>query len=61
MTDFKNAEQQRKIYLKNPGTCSHICKARPNWDGCDYCDVYGGGLCWNQRGGRYCCYCEIKK
>ena len=47
MTDYTNAEILRRDHDRH-NTQEHkykyvnICKARPNWDGCDYCDVYGG-------------------
>lgn len=61
MTDFANAEILRKYYLLHPvKEEKNICRARPNWNGCDYCDVYAGaGLpCWKQDGKHNCCHCE---
>ncbi len=58
MTNYKNAEKLRDEYLKRPArkTIKNICNARPNWSGCDYCDVYSGwGLeCWKQDGAHKC-------
>ena len=52
MTDYNNAERLRREYLtRTPRkTVRNICRARANWNGCDYCDAYsGGGLeCWKQ-------------
>jgi len=52
MTDYANAEnlrreKDRRTPRKN---VQNICRAHPNWNGCDYCDVYGGYglLCWKQ-------------
>ena len=41
----------------------NICRATKNWNGCDYCDYYGGtGLeCWKQNGPHNCKYCEQVK
>ena len=63
MTDFENAEQLRKIYLleNHPESKTrNICKAKRNWNGCDYCDVYAGsGLeCWKQGAKHNCFHCE---
>ena len=61
MTDYTNAERLRKEYLNGPQNTKkkNICKARRNWNGCDYCDVYAGcGLeCWKQGEKHNCCYC----
>lgn len=65
MTNYINAERLRKIYLiesiKNHKK-KNICTAKPNWNGCDYCDVYSGlGMeCWKQDGNHNCCHCERK-
>lgn len=60
MTDYKNAERLRAEYLQQTPrkTIRNICAARPNWNGCDYCDVYSGaGLeCWKQDGKHNCVY-----
>ena len=65
MTDYKNAENLRQEYLtRTPRkTLVNVCKARPRWNGCDYCDVYAGtGLeCWKQDGPHNCCHCEQMK
>lgn len=65
MTDFENAEKLRKEHLTRRArkTIKNICKARPNWNGCDYCDVYAGpGLeCWKQDGPHKCVFVvEVK-
>ncbi len=63
MTDLENAERLRKIYLTTPRenmkNMKNICQALPNWNGCDYCDIYAGrGLeCWEQTKKHGCCYC----
>ena len=66
MTDYANAERLRKKYLENSAENSktrNICRALPNWNGCDYCDVYaGGGLeCWKQGAAHWCNHCERVK
>ena len=66
MTDYKNAERLRKIYITENHTESkvrNICRASKNWNGCDYCDVYAGsGLeCWKQGKEHKCCKCERVK
>ena len=65
MTDYKNAERLHDYYLthKKQKTVVNICRARKNWNGCDYCDVYAGsGLeCWKQTGPHYCVHCERVK
>jgi len=65
MTDHQNAERLRQEYLSHPQrkTVVNICKARPNWNGCDYCDIYSGaGLeCWKQNAPHNCCYCEQRQ
>lgn len=62
MTDLKNAEKLRDYYIKNNGrkTIINICTARPNWNGCDYCDIYAGaGLpCWKQDAKHNCIRCK---
>jgi hypothetical protein len=68
MTNYSNAERLRREHDKH-NTLEHnykfinICRARPSWDGCDYCDVYGGsGLeCWKQGSAHNCVKCERKK
>ncbi len=65
MTDYKNAEALRSEYLQQTPrkTVKNICCARPNWNGCDYCDVYSGaGLeCWKQDGRHNCVHVrEVK-
>ena len=45
MTNLENAERLRKAYLQSTNTkhkVKNICRAIPNWNGCDYCDVYAG-------------------
>lgn len=58
MTNFVNAEKLRAEYLTRPARKSvvNICNARPNWNGCDYCDVYAGcgSECWKQDGKHNC-------
>lgn len=62
MTDYKNAESLRREYLtRTPRkTVVNICTRTPNWNGCDYCDVYAGnGLeCWKQDGPHNCIGCK---
>ena len=62
MTDYDNAERLRKHYLLDTTkhTTKNICRAKPNWNGCDYCDVYAGSgeECWNQKSDFKCCHCE---
>ena len=62
MTDYQNAESLRREYLtRTPRkTLVNVCKARPRWNGCDYCDVYSGtGLeCWKQDAPHNCYYCK---
>lgn len=66
MTDYKNAE---KLYRKYT-TCTHgkntknVCLARPNWNGCDFCNVYKyivNGECWKQNGAHNCVYVKGEK
>lgn len=61
MTKLENADKLRMEYIKNTPRKNivNICHARPNWNGCDYCDIYaGGGLeCWEQTKSHWCCYC----
>lgn len=49
-TNVNNAERLRSYFLshKQRENIINVCRARPNWDGCDYCDLYSGsGLpCW---------------
>ena len=51
-TNVNNAERLRSYFLshKQRENIINVCRARPNWDGCDYCDLYSGsGLpCWKQ-------------
>lgn len=61
MTDYDNAERLRKLYLiesANNHRKKNICMAKPNWNGCDYCDVYSGfgAECWKQNGVHNCCH-----
>ena len=63
MTNLENAERLRKAYLQSTNTkhnVKNICRAIPNWNGCDYCDVYAGsGIeCWKQGSKHNCCHCE---
>ena len=65
MTNLENAERVRKYYLTHEKrkTVTNICNAKPNWNGCDYCDIYSGcGLeCWKQDGKHNCIKCsEVK-
>lgn len=62
----QNANDLRKEYLSRHRRENfvNICRAIPNWNGCDYCNKFGGsGLeCWKQDGEHRCCYCEqVKK
>ena len=61
MTNLENAERLRAEYLKNAPRKNkvNICQQRPNWNGCDYCDVYAGcGLeCWEQTKKHWCFGC----
>ena len=65
MIDYENAERLRKLYLikERRKTVTNICTARPNWNGCDYCDVYSGpGLeCWKQDGKHKCVFVREEK
>lgn len=51
-TNVNNAERLRSYFLshKQRENIINVCRARPNWDGCDYCDLYSGsGLpCWKK-------------
>lgn len=62
MTDYANAERLRKVYLSydHSSKMVNICRAKRNWNGCDYADVYAGsGLeCWKQGGEHNCIRCE---
>ena len=62
MTNYENAEKLRDYYNshKSRKNVTNICRATPNWNGCDYCDVYSGtGLpCWKQDGKHNCIKCE---
>lgn len=61
----QNANDLRKEYLRGQPRKSvvNVCRATKNWNGCDYCDYYGGtGLeCWKQNGPHNCKYCEQVK
>ena len=65
MTDYANAERLRRYYLthKQRQGVTNICRALPNWNGCDYCDIYAGaGLeCWKQDGQHDCRKVEAVK
>ena len=39
-TNVNNAERLRSYFLshKQMENTINVCRARPNWDGCDYCD-----------------------
>ena len=43
-TNVNNAERLRSYFLshKQRENIINVCRARPNWDGCDYCDLYSG-------------------
>lgn len=65
MTNLENAERLREYYLtheKRKAT-TNICNGKPKWNGCDFCDIYGGcGLeCWKQDGKHNCIHCTEKK
>ena len=40
-TNVNNAERLRSYFLshKQRENIINVCRARPNWDGCDYCDL----------------------
>ena len=65
MTNYINAEQLRSEYItREPRkTIKNICTARPNWNGCDYCDVYGGcgSECWKQYAKHNCAHVREEK
>ena len=53
-TNVNNAERLRSYFLshKQRENIINVCRARPNWDGCDYCDLYwkktpDDGFCWS--------------
>ena len=56
MTDYINAEKLRHYYLTHSKRkeVHNVCHAIPNWNGCDYCDVYSGAECWKQDGKHKC-------
>jgi hypothetical protein len=60
MTDYVNAEKlYNEFVTRTPRkTKTNICLARPNWNGCDFCDVYGTltGKCWKQDGSHKCVF-----
>lgn len=64
-TNVNNAERLRSYFLshKQRENIINVCRARPNWDGCDYCDLYSGsGLpCWKQDDKHNCCKLEEVK
>ena len=64
-TNVNNAERLRGYFLshKQRENIINVCRARPNWDGCDYCDLYSGsGLpCWKQDDKHNCCKLEEVK
>lgn len=66
MEDTINARKLREYYLSHPKRkgITNICRARVNWNGCDYCDTYSGSgcECWKQDAKHNCIYCEeVKK
>lgn len=65
MTDQANAERLRAEYITRSRrkTVRNVCHARPNWNGCDYCDVYSGpGLdCWKQNAAHKCLFVREEK
>lgn len=65
MTDHANAERLYKEYVTRPQrkTVRNVCQARPNWNGCDFCDVYAGpGLdCWKQNAKHSCVHVREEK
>lgn len=65
MTDLQNAEKLRYEFLTRSARKNtiNICNARPNWNGCDYCDVYAGpGLeCWKQNAKHTCVHVTEEK
>jgi hypothetical protein len=60
MTDYENAEKLYLEYKTRPRrkNIKNVCLARPNWNGCDFCDVYGPytGECWKQNATHKCVY-----
>lgn len=51
----------------------NYCNAKPNWNGCDYCDLYMAESCdengchcwkqdepWTQKGRKGCCHCTTE-
>lgn len=64
-TNIKNAERLRSYFLsrKQRKDVVNVCRAMPNWDGCDYCDLYAGSgfPCWKQDGKSNCCKVEEVK
>ena len=66
MTDTKNAERLRALYLnesKKEKNFVNICTATKNWNGCDYADIYAGAgcECWNQAKKHNCIRCIREK
>ena len=65
MTDHKNAERLYKEYRTRPRrkTIRNVCQARPNWNGCDFCDVYAGPGqdCWKQNATHKCVHVREEK
>lgn len=53
-TNYENAERLRNYYLAHKARNNkiNVCRAKRNWNGCDYCDVYAGTgePCWKQDG-----------
>lgn len=62
MTDTANAERLRTYYLTHQKRKAvvNICRARRDWNGCDYCDIYSGSgcECWKQDARHNCIHCE---
>lgn len=66
MTDHENAKKLYKEYTTRPRrkNVKNVCLARPNWNGCDFCDVHkynAGGECWKQNAAHKCVYVMEEK
>lgn len=62
MTDLINAERLREYFLTHEHNNKYVnvCDGLPNWNVCDYGDIYAGkGLeCWKQDGKHDCIRCK---
>ena len=66
MTDHQNAKKLLNEYNTRTRRKNTInrCLARPNWNGCDFCDVYKydvNGECWKQNATHKCVYVMEEK